>query len=114
MAYYGVEPGFTFGNCIAEVKGKSSPVGVVDAAAANHGLKDWPEHGLLKLVLGDKVKVNNDLFKLVVNFIGANAVFSVVSPELVFAHLHMPVFAVVFPVDVVVAVHGGEEVKALG
>ena len=48
-----------------------------------------------------------------IDFEGDDSVLAVVSPELILAGFRIPLLALVLPVQVVLAVHGGKEVQAL-
>ena len=85
--------------------GELSTALVVDAQATVHRAEDRPEEALLEVMdLTQAHGVDVPLLDFV-DFEGDNSVLAVVAPELVFAGLLVPGLAIVFPVDVVLAVH---------
>ena len=108
------EPLFADCNLVLKLEGEGLAGGSINPNALVHRAEDWPEEGLLEVMDRPEVhRVDGGLLGGV-DFKGDNRVFAVVFPELVFAGLRVPFLALVFPVGVVLAVHGREEVQALG
>ena len=105
-------PLLALGNFLLEREGKlRSPRGV-DTQPAVHRFEHRPEEFLLEVMdLPEFHCVDCSLLR-VIHFKGDNGVFAVVGPELVFPGFRIPLLPLVFPVEMVLAVHRGEEVEA--
>ena len=108
------EPLFADSDFVLEFEGEGLAGGSIDPNALVHRAEDWPEEGLLEVMDRPEVhRVDGGLLGGV-DFKGDNRVFAVVFPELIFPGFRIPLLAFVLPVGVVLAVHGREEVQALG
>ena len=97
----------TLGNFFLQGEGEVPSAGSVHAQATVHGVEDWPEQALLEIVdLAEAHLVDGGLLGGV-DLESDYSIFAVVRPQLILAGFGVPLLAFVFPVQVVLAVHGG-------
>jgi hypothetical protein len=83
---------------------------LVDPDSGNHHAKDCVPEGEEVMVLVGEGQLVDGLVLFEEDLERAAGVDAVVRPQLLFGNSSVPEFAVVFPVKVMAAVHGGEEV----